>query len=69
MGGCCAAEDTAASNRHIPVDAGIEKKSSEKKSGQQMGVMPKAQAPVDNKTKYADRPKIILGYWNIRGLA
>ena len=62
MGGCCAAEEN--SGRQGSERVTIEKK--EGKSGSMMGSKPVVQ---DRKTRYADRPKIILGYWKIRGLA
>ena len=62
MGGCCAAEEN--SGRPAAEPMSLEKKGG--KSGAMMGSKPVVQ---DRKTMYADRPKIILGYWKIRGLA
>ena len=55
--GCCASE-TNANDRPV---GGLEKN----KSGVMMGF----KVPGDRKKLYANRPKIVLGYWKIRGLA
>ena len=59
MGACCDSEGGAASR---PAGDALEKRG---KSGGGMG---KGRS-VDIKAKFANRDKIILGYWKIRGLA
>ena len=62
MGACCASE----TDMGRPLDtATLSKK--EGKSSKSMGE--KLEKKVDRKTQLANKPKIILGYWKIRGLA
>ena len=61
MGGCCASEP-GPNNRPTMDQNGLKKKS---------GAMMGSRVPTasERRDMYANRPKIVLGYWKIRGLA
>ena len=61
MGGCCASEPSA-NNRPTMDQHGLKKK-----SGAMMGS--KTPSANERRDMYANKPKIVLGYWKIRGLA